>query len=205
MGAIASQITRLTIVYPTVYSGASQRKPQISASLAFVRGIRRWPVNSPHKWPVARKMFSFDDVIMRVKYVMLLFGRWMYALLLHQSVFQVNATGPWLVMLGADSFSVMKYNILGIYYEPNSTVAILGHMADSNPPPSTNLSAVYVSNSTSANISIGSTVEDLQLNNASALPNLQPLIIRGNRNVYKFTHYRFWRWLLFFWKSFSEL
>ena len=27
-------------------------------------GIHRWPVNSPHKWPVARKMFTFDDVIM---------------------------------------------------------------------------------------------------------------------------------------------
>ena len=36
-----------------------------SASLAFVRGIHRWPVNSPHKWPVTRKMFPFDDVIMR--------------------------------------------------------------------------------------------------------------------------------------------
>ena len=35
-----------------------------SASLAFVRGIHRWPVNSPHKWPVTRKMFPFDDVIM---------------------------------------------------------------------------------------------------------------------------------------------
>ena len=35
-----------------------------SASLAFVRGIHRWPVNSPHKWPVTRKMLPFDDVIM---------------------------------------------------------------------------------------------------------------------------------------------
>ena len=48
----------------TVYSGADQRKHQSSTSLAFVRGIHRWPVNSPHKWPVARKMFPFDDVIM---------------------------------------------------------------------------------------------------------------------------------------------
>ena len=31
----------------------------------FVRGIHRGPVNSPHKWPVTRKMFPFDDVIMR--------------------------------------------------------------------------------------------------------------------------------------------
>ena len=64
MGAIASQITSLTIVNSTVYSDADERKQQSSASLAFVRGIHRWPVNSPHKWPVTRKMFPFDDVIM---------------------------------------------------------------------------------------------------------------------------------------------
>ena len=63
MGTMASQITSLTIVYSAVYSGAEQRKHQSSASLAFVRGIHRWPVNSPHKWPVTRKMFPFNDVI----------------------------------------------------------------------------------------------------------------------------------------------
>ena len=64
MGAVASQITSLTIVYSTVYSDADQTNHQRSASLTFVRGIHRWPVNSPHKWPVTRKMFPFDDVIM---------------------------------------------------------------------------------------------------------------------------------------------
>ena len=64
MGKIASQITSLSIVYSTVYSDADQRKHQSSASLAFVWGIHRGPVNSPHKWPVTRKMFPFDDVIM---------------------------------------------------------------------------------------------------------------------------------------------
>ena len=64
MGAIASQITSLTIVYSTFYSGADQRKHQSSASLAFVRGIHRTPGYSPHKGPVTRKMFPFDDVIM---------------------------------------------------------------------------------------------------------------------------------------------
>ena len=49
MSAIAAQITSLTIVYSTVYSDADQRKHQSSASLAFVRGIHRGPVNSPHK------------------------------------------------------------------------------------------------------------------------------------------------------------
>ena len=45
-------------------SGTDQRKHQSSASLAFVREIHRRPVNSLHKWPVTRKMFPFDDVIM---------------------------------------------------------------------------------------------------------------------------------------------
>ena len=63
IGAMASQITSLTIVYSTVYSDADQRKHQSSTSLAFVRGIHRGPVNCPHKWPVTRKMFPFHDVI----------------------------------------------------------------------------------------------------------------------------------------------
>ena len=41
MGVTASQITSLTIVYSTVYSGADQSKHQSSASLAFVWGIHR--------------------------------------------------------------------------------------------------------------------------------------------------------------------
>ena len=65
---MASQITSLTVVYSAAYWGADQRKYQSSASLAFVRGIHRWPVNSPHKWPVTRKMFLFDDVIMHTPY-----------------------------------------------------------------------------------------------------------------------------------------
>ena len=64
MSAMATQVTSLTIVYSTVYSGPDQRKHQSSAPLAFVRGIHRWPVNSPHKGPVTRKMFPFNDVIM---------------------------------------------------------------------------------------------------------------------------------------------
>ena len=72
MSEIASQITGLTIVYSTVNSVADQRKHQSYASLAFVRGIHRRPVNSPHKGPVTGKMFPFDDVIMCSKW--LVFG-----------------------------------------------------------------------------------------------------------------------------------
>ena len=52
------------IVCLTVCSGADQRKFQSSTSLAFVRGIQRWLVDSPNKGPVTRKMFPFHDVIM---------------------------------------------------------------------------------------------------------------------------------------------
>ena len=69
MSAIASQITSLTIIYSTVYSDTDQRKHQSSVSLAFVRGIHRWPLNSPHKGPVTRKMSPFDDVIMNFQFL----------------------------------------------------------------------------------------------------------------------------------------
>ena len=74
MGAIASQITSLTIVYSIVYSDADQRKHQSSASLAFVSGNSPGPLNSPHKWPVTRKMFhlitsSWIDCYCRVGFL----------------------------------------------------------------------------------------------------------------------------------------
>ena len=74
MGAMASQITSLTSVYSTVYSCAHQSKHQSSASLAFVWGIHRGPPNYPHKWPVTRKMFPFDDVIMVVMIMLTVAG-----------------------------------------------------------------------------------------------------------------------------------
>ena len=84
MGTTVSQITSLTIVYSTVFSDRDERKHQSSASLAFVWGIHRWPVNSPHKWPVTRKMFPFNDVIM-TKWCRMLTAR------LHNSI--ANAQG----------------------------------------------------------------------------------------------------------------
>ena len=68
MSTMASQITSPTIVNSTVCSGADERTHISSASLAFVRGIHQWPVNSLHKGPVTRKIFPFDDIIMlRIK------------------------------------------------------------------------------------------------------------------------------------------
>ena len=64
MSAMASQITSLMMVCSTVCSDVNQRKHQGSASLAFVRGIHHWPMNSSHKRPVTLKMFPVDDVIM---------------------------------------------------------------------------------------------------------------------------------------------
>ena len=65
MSAMVSQITGVSTVYSTVFSRADQRRHQSSVSLAFVKGIHRWPSNSPHNGPVTRKMFPFDDVIMK--------------------------------------------------------------------------------------------------------------------------------------------
>ena len=62
MSEMASQITSVLNVGSSVCSGADQRKHQSSVSLAFVRGIHRWLVASPHKGPATRKTFPFHDV-----------------------------------------------------------------------------------------------------------------------------------------------
>ena len=73
MGAMASQITSFTIVYSIVYSGADQRN---------IKASRHWPLcgqftgdrrNPPHEWPVTRKMFPLDDVIMDAFMLLFLF------------------------------------------------------------------------------------------------------------------------------------
>ena len=57
INAMASKITGVLIVYSAVCSGADERKHESSASLAFVRGIHRWPVNSLHKRSETGKCF----------------------------------------------------------------------------------------------------------------------------------------------------
>ena len=63
MSVTASPISSVSIVCSTVCSGANQRNHQSSASLAFERGIHRWPENYPHIGHVAI-VYSFDNVIM---------------------------------------------------------------------------------------------------------------------------------------------
>ena len=57
MSTMASQVTSVSIVYSTVCIGADHRKHQSSASLALMRGIHKWSVNSPHKGQLPGKCF----------------------------------------------------------------------------------------------------------------------------------------------------
>ena len=107
MRTMASQITSRTIVYSTVYPGADQRKHQSSASLAFVRGIHRGPVNSPHKGPITRKMFPFDDVIMS----------WC-------------RTQAMVISYWQNEFKVLKWDLLF-----SARMSVLSHMWDKTPTP----------------------------------------------------------------------
>ena len=77
ISATTSQITGVSVVYSAVCSGTDQRKHQSSASLAFGRGIRRWPVSSPHKGSRTRKMFPFD-VIMTCSYRLVVCNRFSF-------------------------------------------------------------------------------------------------------------------------------
>ena len=103
MSTMASQITSLTLVYSTVYSDADQRKHHSSTSLAFVRGIHRSPVNSLHKWPVTRKMFPFEDVIMQWRHMMTLWHGHLFCItaplctesISYQWIFSTNSQWFW--------------------------------------------------------------------------------------------------------------
>ena len=64
MSAMAYQISYVYIICSIACLGEGQRKHNRSVSLAFVRGIHRWLMDSPHKRTVMHKMFPFDGVIM---------------------------------------------------------------------------------------------------------------------------------------------
>ena len=103
-----------------VISGKDQREYQSSASLAFVRGIHRGPVNSPHKRPVMRKVSPFDDVIM---------GSHIY-IYIYSTIFRIKYIIIYVVLLipaGAPSINVLAtfHNILprtmGLYFLGHET------------------------------------------------------------------------------------
>ena len=135
MGAIASQITSLIIIYSTVYSDVDQGKHQSSVSLAFVRGIHRWPVNSPHKWPVTRKMFPFDDVIMESTFIKLFhFTAWEA---FHTQKLNNDGHNPWhdymyvilWVVLWPDT--QLRWDYDSIINKPNARVIYLSNFIES--------------------------------------------------------------------------
>ena len=65
MITMASPITSLTIVYWTVYSGTDQRKHQKLRVTGLCEGKSPVTREFQHKGPVTRKMFPFDDIIMK--------------------------------------------------------------------------------------------------------------------------------------------
>ena len=103
--------------------GRSQRKHQSSATLAFVWGIHRSPVNSPHKESVTRKMFPFDDVIMQyhLLILMLVCAGWMmfwpfirnpyFDLMIVVSIMLRKWKDPCIIMTGIDK----KTNAFYVY------------------------------------------------------------------------------------------
>ena len=109
MSTMASQITSLTIVCLTVYLGTDERKYQSSASLAFVKGIHRWQVNSPHKGPLTRKKFPFDDVIIR--YLRNYCGRGLHLLEWKRDIYPVpGATVQELITMKSSAYLNLQTN-----------------------------------------------------------------------------------------------
>ena len=94
MGAMASQITRLTIVNSTVYSGADQRKTSKLRVTCLCAGNS--PVTSDFPAQMARnaEMFQFDDVIMTVFIaIFILDVKGMF-----QHLPSLSDMGPWLLI-----------------------------------------------------------------------------------------------------------
>ena len=121
ISAMASHIASLTIVYSSVYSGSNQRKHQSSASLAFVWGIHRSPVNSPHKGSVTRKILPFDDVIMlywnRTQVaVVCINGRWLMA--------AVSDIAWWHIVLAIYNYALSASLSICRFHFPFSSTAV---------------------------------------------------------------------------------
>ena len=128
MGTVASQITSLTIVYSTVYSDADQRKHQSFASLAFVRGIHRGPVNSPHKWPVTWKMFPFDDVVMTMALSNICPWHWHIEAIFNKETSNIPLTGGCIIMpiLSLWQSAVLPVTTKMVYWQLSVSVSHWG-------------------------------------------------------------------------------
>ena len=126
MSAMASQIISVSIVYSTVGPGADQRKQQSSASLAFAWGIQRWSVSSPHKRPVTRKVFPFDDVIV---ISCIWHSEW------NHSIYQIHYTGVtwalWRLESVATLLTVQQLLQVNKYEDK---LSILPALCEGNPP-----------------------------------------------------------------------
>ena len=91
MSTMASQITSLTIVYSTIYSGVDQRKHQSSASLAFVRGI-----HGDHAWVNIR---SVRFGIIKVTNTMVIFDKYRRSLVALTHVkYECDSNDPKMVL-----------------------------------------------------------------------------------------------------------
>ena len=149
MRTIASQITSLTIVYWAVYSRRRWKKHQSSASLAFVRGIHRWPVNSLHKRPVTRKMFPFDDVIMHTN-----FDRepWCHmALLRHNELILQGMAWHkiWCTLQSLIETHVKQHETKKTHWNYSHSNSIGRFLKTPSPPPITNKMELHLDNITS--------------------------------------------------------
>ena len=86
--------------YDCLLNGLFKRRSKKTSKLrvtGFVQGIHRRPVNSPHKWPVTRKMFPFDDVIMEILQLMndLYFGHPGNFVELMRFIYSMKLLGAW--------------------------------------------------------------------------------------------------------------
>ena len=122
MNMMGSQITSVSIVCSTVGSCADQRKHERSASLAFVKGIHRSPLNSPHKRSVTRKCFHSmtssctAEILLHMKLSLLKYF-WFRSLL---AVANSNMSIEMSFSIDNDKSELgINHNIHEIYYSPN--------------------------------------------------------------------------------------
>ena len=55
---------RLNCLLNRLFRHRSKKSSKLRVTVLCVRGIHRWPANSPHTGPVTWKMFPFENVIM---------------------------------------------------------------------------------------------------------------------------------------------